>query len=55
MHHLRFSITGLMGLVLVAAVGLTALRNANETRAGGILLLTCGILALAVVGALYPP
>ncbi len=53
MRHLRFSITGLMGLVLVAAVGLAALRNASETRAGGMLLLTCGILALAVVGALY--
>jgi hypothetical protein len=53
MRHFRFSITGLMGLVLVAAVGLAALRNASETRSGGMLLLTCGILALAVVGALY--
>jgi len=39
-----------MGVVLVAAIGLAALRNASETWAGVMLLLTCGVLALAVVG-----
>ncbi len=47
---IRFSIAGLMGIVLVAAIGLAALRNASETWAGVMLLLTCGALALAVVG-----
>ncbi len=53
MRNLRFSIVGLMGIVLASAVGLTALRNASKTWAGAMLLLTCGILALAVVGAIY--
>jgi hypothetical protein len=52
MRSIRFSIAGLMGIVLVAAVGLAALRNASPTWAGAMGLLTCGILALAVVGLL---
>ncbi len=47
---IRFSIAGLMGIVVMAAIGLAALRNASETWAGAMLLLTCGVLALAVVG-----
>jgi len=47
---IRFSIAGLMGIVLAAAIGLAALRNASETWAGVMLLLTSGVLALAVVG-----
>jgi hypothetical protein len=47
---IRFSIAALMGLVLVAAIGLAALRNGSETWAGVMLILTCGVLALAVVG-----
>jgi hypothetical protein len=53
MRKLRFSIGGLMVIVLAAAVGLAALRNASRTWAGAMLLLTCGILALGVVGAIY--
>ncbi len=49
-RSIRFSIAGLMGVVLVAAIGLAALRDATETWAGAMLLVTCGILALAVVG-----
>jgi hypothetical protein len=47
-----FSIAGLMTTVLVAAIGLAALHSASETWAGVMLLLTHGILALAVVGAI---
>ena len=47
----RFSIAGLLGVVLVAAVGMAALRYASEAWAGAMFLLTCGVLALAVVGA----
>jgi hypothetical protein len=53
MAGLRFSIAGLMGIVMVAAVGLAALTKPSEIWAGAMLLLTCGILALAVVGAIY--
>jgi hypothetical protein len=49
-RSIHFSIAGLMGIVVVAAIGLAALRNASETWAGVMLLLTCGVLALAVVG-----
>lgn len=51
MKHFRASLAGLMGLVLVAAIGLAALRNASETWANGMLMLTFGVLTLAVVGA----
>ena len=50
MQFLRFSIAGLMGSVLIAAVGLVALRFASPTWAGATLLATCSVLALAVVG-----
>jgi len=46
----RFSIGGLMGVVLVASIGLAALRSASEIWAGVMFLVTCGMLALAVVG-----
>jgi hypothetical protein len=49
-RSIRFSIAGLMGAVVVAAIGLAALRDPSETWAGIILLLTTGALALAVVG-----
>ncbi len=52
LRRIRFSIAGLMGVVLVAAVGFAALRNASEAWAGWLLLLTCGVLTLAVVGSL---
>jgi hypothetical protein len=47
----RFSIARLMGVVLLVALGLAALRDSSEIWAGVLLLLTSGILALAVVGA----
>jgi hypothetical protein len=53
MRRFRFSIGGLMLIVVAAAVGLAALKNASPTWAGAMLLLTCAILALAIVGAIY--
>ncbi len=53
MRRFRFSIAGLMGIVLIAAVGLAGLRNASPLWAGTLLMLTCAALALAVVGAIY--
>jgi len=47
---IRFSIAGLMGAVVVAAIGLAALRDASETWAGVMLLSTCAVLALGIVG-----
>ena len=49
MRFIRFSIAGLMGAVLTAALGLAALRSASETWAGAALLVTCAMLGLAVV------
>jgi hypothetical protein len=46
----RLSIAGLMGIVLVAALGLTALRSASEVWAGVAMLVTLGVLALGIVG-----
>jgi hypothetical protein len=41
-----------MGIVLVASLGLAALHEASEMMAGVMLLLTHGILALALVGSI---
>jgi hypothetical protein len=43
----------MMGLVLVAAVGLAALRNANEAWAGVMVLLTLGALGVSVLGVVH--
>jgi hypothetical protein len=45
----RFTIAGLMGLVVVVAVGVAALRFASETWAGVLLLLTLGTLGASVL------
>ena len=50
MLTLRYSIARLMGIIVVLALGLTALRNPNETWAGLLIVAACGILALGVVG-----
>lgn len=48
----RISIAGLMGVVLVIALGLAALRHPSPIRAGVAFLVTRGALTLAVVGAI---
>jgi hypothetical protein len=45
----RFTIAGLMGLVVVVAVGVAALRFASDLWAGVLLMLTLGTLGAAVL------
>jgi hypothetical protein len=47
----RFSIRSLMAFIVVAAVGLAALGNANELWAGMLLLAALGAVGFAVMGA----
>jgi hypothetical protein len=47
----RFTILSLMGLVLVLALAIAALRNANDHWAGGLLLATPLLLCVALIGA----
>jgi hypothetical protein len=47
----RFTILSLMGLVLVLALAIAALRNANDYWAGGLLLATPLLLSAALIGA----
>ena len=42
-----------MAVVLVTAFGLAAIKNATATWAGSMFVLTCGALALAVVGVVF--
>jgi hypothetical protein len=49
----RFTILGLMGLVLGLAVAIAALRNADDYWAGGLLLGTALLIGLAALGAVY--
>jgi hypothetical protein len=51
MRHFRFSIAGLMGVVLMSAVGLAALRNPTRPWAGAMVLSTYGMLGLAILCA----
>ena len=51
MRSLRFSLAGLMGVVLLAAIGFAALRSPSETWAGALLLATLAALGIATVGA----
>lgn len=53
MRSLRYSIAGLMGIVLVAAVGLSALKSASPAWSGAIYLLNRTVLGLAVLNAFY--
>jgi hypothetical protein len=48
----RFSIRTLMAVILVSAVGLAALRNANELWAGIMLLAVLIIVGMAILGAI---
>ena len=50
MPRVRVSIAGLMGVVLVVALGLMAMRSGSYTWASAVLLLTCGLLSLGIVG-----
>ena len=51
MRSVRFSIAGLMGVVLITAIGLAALRSPSHTWAGVLLLATLAALCIAVIGA----
>jgi hypothetical protein len=49
----RVSIRGLMAFVVVAAVAVAALRNADDYWAGGMLLGTAALIGVASLGAVY--
>ncbi len=51
MRSVRFSIAGLMGLVLFTAIALAALRRSTENWAGVLFLATLGALGIGLVGA----
>lgn len=53
MRRIRFSLAGLMGLVLVAGVGIAALRNASPAWTGSMLFLTLALLGVSVLGMVY--
>ncbi len=52
MRSIRFSIAGLMAIVLAIALGFAALRTASVTTLGITLLATRAILGIAIVGAI---
>ena len=47
----RFTIIGLMALVLGMAVAIAALRNADDYWAGGFILATALLIGVAALGA----
>ena len=51
MRSFRFTISGLMGIVVVVSLALAALRSSSSTWAGVTLLLATGVMSLGVVGA----
>ena len=53
MRKLRFTIGGLMAVVLVAAIDVAAVRSASPTWAGVLSLLTYGTLGVAILGIVF--
>jgi hypothetical protein len=53
MNRPRISLAGLMVLVVVLGFGFAALRDASETWAGIVLLLTLGLLGVSILGVVY--
>lgn len=51
MRSTRFSIAGLMAMVLIVALGFAALRNASITVLSVSLLVSRGVIGIAIVGA----
>ena len=51
MRRFRFSIAGLMAVVLVSGLGFAALRSPNTIWAGFVPLVTRGLVCIAVIGA----
>jgi hypothetical protein len=51
MNRLRFTIAGLMAIVLFVAIGFAALRNADELWASATYTLAIAMISLAFVGA----
>lgn len=49
----RVSVAALMGLIVLCAVGFTALRNPNEFWAGTLLALNLGLVGLSALGIVY--
>ena len=49
----RFTILGLMGLVLGVAIAVAALRNADDYWAGGLILATAHLIGVVTLGAVY--
>jgi hypothetical protein len=49
----RVTIVGLMGLVLGLAVAIAALRNADDSCVGGLMLATAPLIGVAALGAVY--
>jgi hypothetical protein len=52
MRSIRFSIAGLMAVVVAMALGFAALRTASATTLGITLLATRAILGIAIIGAI---
>ena len=53
MRKIRFTIVGLMTLVLAVAVAFAAVRNADPTWSGVLALLTYGTLGVAILGIVF--
>ncbi len=53
MRRIHFSLARLMGFVLVACCVIASLRVASKLLADAILFPTLGIMAMAILGAVY--
>lgn len=51
MRAARVSIAGLIGVILVVSLALTALRSDSWVWSGATALATCALIGLAAVGA----
>ncbi len=52
MRKIRLTIDEILTIVLVLPIGFVAFKNANATSAAEMELLTCGLLGIAIIGAI---
>ena len=53
MGRTRLSVAGLIGVVLIAALGLAAIRNASELWAAAVVTLAAMLLGVGVLGCIF--
>lgn len=53
MKHIRFTIAGLLGVILVLGIGFAGLRESSDPCESGLFTLTIGVLLISILAAIH--